>query len=88
MMIAPLAETGDGLIEYVRWSPIGRLGLIRNLPGLYTGTHIRHRLAERSGVRRVEFFLDGPVDVALDGEVATLHCESIEVLPNALQVVI
>lgn len=88
MMLAPLADTGDGLIEYVRWSPIGRLGLIRNLPGLYTGTHIRHRLAERSGVRRVEFFLDGPVDVALDGEVATLHCESLEVLPSALRVVI
>jgi len=28
------------------------------------------------------------VDVALDGEVATLHCEAIDVLPNALRVVI
>ena len=88
MMIAPDAETGDGLIEYVRWGPIGRLGLIGNLPGLYTGSHIRHRLAERSGVRQVKFFLDDPVDVAMDGEVATLHCEAIDVLPNALRVVI
>jgi diacylglycerol kinase (ATP) len=31
MMIAPDAVTDDGLIEYVRWGPIGRLGLIRNL---------------------------------------------------------
>src|SRR5215472_14736970 len=31
MMIAPSAESNDGLIEYVRWGPIGRLGLIRNL---------------------------------------------------------
>ncbi|MFZ0800223.1 MAG: diacylglycerol kinase family protein, partial [Terriglobales bacterium] len=29
MMIAPDAVTDDGLIEYVRWGPIGRLGLIR-----------------------------------------------------------
>jgi len=88
MMIAPNAETADGLIEYVRWGPIGRLGLILNLPGLYTGAHVRHRLAERSSVRRVDFFLDAPVDVALDGEVATLHCEAIEVLPGAMNVVI
>src|SRR5438105_2275732 len=32
MMVAPGAETDDGLIEYVRWGPIGRIGLIHNLP--------------------------------------------------------
>ena len=88
MMIAPDAQTDDGLIEYVRWGPIGRLGLIRNLPRLYTGTHTRHPLAERSSVRRVEFLLDAPVDVMIDGEVATLHCESLDVLHHALRVVI
>ena len=88
MMIAPNAETADGLIEYVRWGPIGRLGLIRNLPGLFTGEHIHHPMAERKGVQRVDFFLEDPVDVALDGEVATLHIEGIDVLPQALRVVI
>jgi YegS/Rv2252/BmrU family lipid kinase len=88
MMIAPNAETNDGLIEYVRWGPIGRLGLIGNLPGLFTGKHIHHPMAERKSVQRVDFFLDRPVDVALDGEVATLHIEGIDVLPQALRVVI
>ena len=87
MMIAPRAEIDDGLIEYVRWGPIGRLGLIRNLPGLYDGTHIRHRLAECKAVPRVEFNLDAPVDVMVDGEVLSLHCEEIDVLPAALNVV-
>ena len=87
MMIAPRAEIDDGLIEYVRWGPIGRLGLIRNLPGLYDGTHIQHRLAECKAVRRVEFNLDAPVDVMVDGEVLTLHCEELDVLPGALKVV-
>ena len=87
MMIAPKAAIDDGLVEYVRWGPIGRLGLIRNLPGLYDGTHIEHPLAERKTARRVEFKLDAPVDVMVDGEVLTLHCEELDVLPGALNVV-
>ncbi|MGA8867709.1 MAG: diacylglycerol kinase family protein [Candidatus Sulfotelmatobacter sp.] len=87
MMIAPKAEINSGLIEYVRWGPIGRLGLIRNLPGLYDGTHIEHPLAERQAVRRVEFNLDAPVDVMVDGEVLTLQCEAMDVLPGSLNVV-
>jgi diacylglycerol kinase (ATP) len=87
MMIAPNAATDDGLIEYVRWGPIGRIGLIRNLPGLYDGTHTQHPLAEVRKVHRVDFRLDSPVDVMIDGEVITLHCESLDVLPGALNVV-
>jgi YegS/Rv2252/BmrU family lipid kinase len=87
MMIAPQAEVNSGLIEYVRWGPIGRLGLIRNLPGLYDGTHIEHPLAERKTARRIEFDLDSPVDVMVDGEVLTLHCRELDVLPGALNVV-
>ena len=87
MMIAPKAEIDDGLVEYVRWGPIGRLGLIRNLPGLYDGTHIEHPLAERQAAQRIEFNLDGPADVMVDGEVLSLHCEELDVLPAALNVV-
>jgi len=87
MMIAPKAEVNSGLIEYVRWGTIGRLGLIWNLPTLYNGTHIEHPLAERKAVKRVEFDLDSPVDVMVDGEVLTVHCEELDVLPGALNVV-
>jgi diacylglycerol kinase (ATP) len=88
MMIAPKAEVDDGLIEYVRWGPIGRLGLIRNLPTLYDGTHIEHPLAERRQAKRIDFQLHDPVDVMVDGEVLTLHCHSLDVLPSALNVVV
>jgi YegS/Rv2252/BmrU family lipid kinase len=88
MMIAPDAATDDGLIEYVRWGPIGRLGLIRNLPTLYDGTHTKHALAERHAARQIEFQLDGPVDLMVDGEVYTLQCERIDVLPSALKVMV
>ena len=88
MMIAPLAETSSGKVEYVRWGPIGRLGLVRMLPRLYDGTHLEHRLAERRAARRVEFELDGPVDVMVDGEVMTVECRRIEVLPGAMDVMV
>jgi diacylglycerol kinase (ATP) len=88
MMIAPKAAVNDGLIEYVRWGPIGRLGLIRNLPTLYDGTHIQHPLAERREAKRIDFHFDAAVDVMVDGEVLTLHCQTLDVLPSALNVVV
>ena len=86
MMIAPHADPTDGLIEYVRWGPIGRLGLLKMLPRLYDGTHIEHRLAERRAVKHVEFALDAPVDVMIDGEIVTLDCKTLDILPGAMDV--
>ena len=88
MLIAPQADPADGLIEFVRWGPIGRLGLLRNLPRLYDGSHIEHPLASRRAVRHVEFKVPAPVDIMIDGEVATLECRSLDVLPAALDVFI
>jgi len=88
MLIAPHADPTDGLIEFVRWGPIGRLGLLRNLPRLYDGSHIQHPLASRRAVRHVEFKEGAPVDVMIDGEVATLECRSLDVVPAAVDVFI
>jgi diacylglycerol kinase (ATP) len=88
MRIAPQANSGDGLIEYVRWGPIGRLGLIANLHRLYDGSHVTHPLAARRGARRIEFDLDRPADIMVDGEVLRAHCQRLEVLPAALDVLV
>ncbi|HWY44969.1 MAG TPA: diacylglycerol kinase family protein [Candidatus Sulfotelmatobacter sp.] len=88
MLIAPDADSTDGYIEFVRWGPIGRLGLLRTLPRLYDGTHIHHPLASRRAVRHVEFNLPVPVDVLIDGEIETLECKSIDILPGAVDVYI
>ncbi len=88
MLIAPDADSTDGYIEFVRWGPIGRLGLLRTLPRLYDGSHIKHPLASRRAVRHVEFNLPVPVDVLVDGEILTLECRSIDILPGALDVYI
>ena len=88
MRIAPQADSSDGLIEFVRWGPIGRLGLIANLHRLYDGSHVNHPLASRRAVKRIEFDLSGPVDIMVDGEVRRAHCQLLEVLPAALHVMV
>lgn len=87
MMIAPKADATDGLIEYVRWAPIGRLGLLWNFPSLFSGKHIEHARATRAGAKRIEFDLESPVNVLVDGEILRLNCRSLEILPAALDVI-
>jgi diacylglycerol kinase (ATP) len=85
MMLAPHADTGDGLVEIVRWT-VGRLAFISNFPKCYDGSHINHPAIWHCGAQKVEFRLDHPIDIMVDGEVLTLQCESLEVLPSALNV--
>ena len=93
MLIAPHADPSDGQIEFVRWGPIGRIGLIRNLllrmlPRLYNGTHINHPLASRKPVKHVEFKIPVPVDVLIDGEIFSLECKALDIVPSALDIYI
>jgi diacylglycerol kinase (ATP) len=88
MMIAPQASIDSGTIEYVHWGPIGRFGLVRNLPTLFDGSHTRHPHHSRRTAIRIDFDLKESVDVVVDGEVLTLEVESLEVLPSALDVMV
>ncbi len=88
MMIAPKADATDGFIEYVRWAPVKRFNLLKNFPGLFTGTHIEHPLAFRAAAKRVEFGLDGPANVMIDGEILNLECRSLEILPGAFDAIV
>jgi diacylglycerol kinase family enzyme len=47
---------------------------------------VRHPLAESKKTQRIEFDLNGPIDVMVDGEALTVQCQAIDVLPSALQV--
>lgn len=88
MMIAPKADSADGKIEYVRWAPIGRVRLLWLFPQLFTGTHIDHPLATRAAAEHVDFDLSEPVNVVVDGENMKLQLQSLEILPDALDVMV
>jgi YegS/Rv2252/BmrU family lipid kinase len=87
MMLAPNADTGDGLIEIVRWSA-DRFDFIRNFPKCYDGSHIHHPLIWTGQARKIELDYDEPIDIMIDGEVMTVRMESLEVLPSALNVMV
>jgi len=88
MMIAPNEDIADGRIEYVRWSPIGRMRLLWLFRKLFTGSHIRHRLASRAAVTKITLDLEKPVNVIIDGEVMKLQIRSVDILPSALDVIV
>ena len=88
MLVAPQAETDSGLVEMVRCGPMGRVELLRNLRGLYDGSYINLPIVTRSAATSIDFDLEGPVDVVVDGEVLHLHCLRIDVLAAALKIVV
>ena len=57
-------------------------------PALFTGTHINHRLASRAAATAIEFDLEAPVNVMVDGEIMRPTCQSLEILPGALDVIV
>jgi diacylglycerol kinase family enzyme len=88
MWIAPSADPSDGLIEYVRWGPIGRFAALRMLPTIYDGRHMQHPQASRRAVRHVEFDMSSAVDVMVDGEVLALQCRALDIVPGVVDVYI
>jgi hypothetical protein len=46
MVLAPRARKDDGRIEYLRGGPVGRIGTLTPLPGMYNGTHIESPMAD------------------------------------------
>ncbi len=59
-----------------------------SLPRLYDGSHVNHPLASRRAVRHVEFKGTAPVDIMIDGEVLTLECRALDILPAAVDICI
>jgi len=87
MMLAPNADISDGMVEIVRWSA-DRFDFIRNFPKCYDGSHIHHPLIWTGRAKHIDLDFDSPVDIMIDGEVMTVRCESLDVLPSALNVMV
>ncbi len=88
MLIAPQADSTNGLIEVIRVGRMGRLRLMRHFKKLYDGTYVDLPETTRTAVTQIEFDLPGPLPVMIDGEVLNLHCHKLEIMPGALEVAV
>ena len=53
-----------------------------------SGNYIQRAALQRREVRHVEFNVPVPVDVMIDGEIATLECCSLDIIPAAVDIYI
>jgi len=86
MMMAPAADTGDGLADVVVCGRMGRFTLITTFPKIFRGSHVQHRDIHASRAKSLEFFESEPIDLMIDGEVLRHAPKRIDVRPAALNV--
>ncbi len=86
MMMAPGADTSDGKVDVIHVGALGRIGLLRAFPKIFEGKHLELSEVHASQSSRVEFDLEGPTNIMLDGEPLYVQPKLIEVLPAALEV--
>jgi diacylglycerol kinase (ATP) len=84
MKIAPQADPADGALDVVVLGALGRLELVRWLPTIYSGTHVRHpRISVRRARRLRVTGVTLPTHV--DGEPASATPVTLSIEPRALR---
>jgi diacylglycerol kinase (ATP) len=86
MQICPDASLSDGLLDLCMVGDIGRLGALRELPGIYRAAHVDHPLVEITTVREVRIEGEPETRVHLDGEPFGMLPVDIAVQPGAVAV--
>ncbi|MBK9757306.1 MAG: YegS/Rv2252/BmrU family lipid kinase [Nannocystis sp.] len=86
MMMAPDANTRDGLLDIIRVGRMGRIALLRTFPKIFKGTHVQHPAVSCFQAPAVDFRLGDAVDVMIDGEMMKFNPTRLEVVPGAIDV--
>ena len=73
-------------MDCIRVGAMGRLRFLRTFPKIFAGTHVDGTWVTASTARHVEFELEDPVAVMVDGEIRSLRVRELRVLPSALEV--
>lgn len=86
MIMAPDANTRDGLLDIIRVGELGRVGLLRTFPKIFKGTHVHHPAVSCHQAPALDLHLDREIDCMIDGEMLVLNPTRLEVLPGAIDV--
>lgn len=85
MQIAPNADPADGLFDVVVLGDLGRLELLRWLPTIYPGTHLRHPRVTVRRARRLGVTAPVALPTHVDGEPMGVTPVTLTLEPGALR---
>jgi YegS/Rv2252/BmrU family lipid kinase len=85
MQIAPAADPADGALDLVVLGDLGRLELLRWLPTIYPGTHLRNPRVTARRARRIRVSAAVPLPTHVDGEPVGETPLTLSVEPGALR---
>jgi len=91
-LVAPEARPDDGIFHYAAVRKVSRPMMLRLLPEVMNGTHGRFRQVRMGQCKNLTVESDIPFILHTDGEIiygfgANVHKLSIEILPQALEVI-
>jgi diacylglycerol kinase (ATP) len=90
--VAPEARVDDGWLDYVTIEKVSRLMMLRLIPEVMKGTHIRFSQVKTGKFKKMEIQSDRPLHIHADGEIfagfgTNLHQLTLEVVPGAIEFV-
>ncbi|MFO0635555.1 MAG: diacylglycerol kinase family protein [Nannocystaceae bacterium] len=85
MMMAPHADTADGLVDFIRVGPLGRHLFFAAFPKIFSGKHLLNPAVRESKHKTIEFDVTDEIDVMIDGEAERVVPRDRR-LPAALEV--
>ncbi len=85
MMFAPHAELDDGLLDVILTDCASRLDIIRELPRIRWGGHLKNPKVMERRAREVSITSDSPLAVDIDGEMVGHTPARVRVLPGAVR---
>lgn len=90
--VTPEAQPDDGIFDYAQIRQVSRPRMLRILPEVLNGTHMRLKDVRMGHCRKLELNADKPLALHLDGEVlagfdSTILQLSVEMIPQGLQII-
>jgi YegS/Rv2252/BmrU family lipid kinase len=85
MMLAPHAELDDGLLDVIATDEVTRWDVIKELPRIQRGGHLKNPKVTALRAREVSIYSEDPMAVDLDGEMVGYTPVRIRLLPASIK---
>jgi YegS/Rv2252/BmrU family lipid kinase len=85
MMLAPHSEIDDGLLDVIVTDGVTRWDVIKELPRISRGRHLKNPKVAELRAREISIFTEEPMAIDLDGEMVGYTPATLKVLPSAIR---